>query len=75
MVGTVAIWNGTSWYGDEVGGGATSLDCCTLTSAPIPPVTPPVIPSTSCQNINYPTKNDGYVKDDTASVTKYCSEK
>ncbi len=32
MVGTVAIWNGTSWYGDTTGGGATSLDCCNLTS-------------------------------------------
>lgn len=29
----------------------------------------------SCQNFTYPTKNDGYVKDDVASVTKYCTEK
>jgi len=44
MVGTVAIWNGTGWEGNETGGGATSLDCCTLTSAPITPT-----PSASIQ--------------------------
>ena len=49
MVGTVAIWNGTGWEGNETGGGATSLDCCTLTSTPVtPPVIPPVVvPATS----------------------------
>ena len=42
--GTVAIWNGTSWYGNEAGGYAASLDCCTLTSAPSTVVTPPGVP-------------------------------
>ncbi len=35
MVGTVAVWSGTSWYGDTTGGGATSLECCNLTSGTV----------------------------------------
>ena len=32
MVGTVGVWNGTVWNPDIQGGGATSLDCCNLTT-------------------------------------------
>lgn len=39
MVGLVAVWNGTSWYGDVQGGGATSLDCCTLIPGTSPTTT------------------------------------
>lgn len=30
---------------------------------------------TDSQNFTYPIKNDGYVKDNAASVTQYCIEK
>ena len=31
--GTLAVWNGTSWYGNNDGGAALEVDCCTLTPA------------------------------------------
>lgn len=34
-----------------------------------------VVSSASCQSFTYPVRNDGYVKDDTASANKYCTEK
>lgn len=30
---------------------------------------------TGSQNFNYPVKIDGYIKNDTASATKFCTEK
>jgi hypothetical protein len=40
----------------------------------VPVVSTPATPAT-CQNFTYPIEGNGFVKNDTASVTKYCTQK